>query len=253
MPPTTAPGGLSRPPSTAATNPPIRTGSKLFGPRNTAGATSTPAIAPTSAASAQPNVNIPPTRTPSNRATSGANADARIRRPSEVARNSSASSTATTTTTSTMNVSFGVNSRVVPPTLYPWSENAAGKERGVLPQIIPAPATSSVYRPRVTITAFSGGADSTGRIRTRSTTAPSISPEASATKNPSGYEPVFVITAEAMKVVTISIAPCAKLTIRVARQISTSASATAAYTAPSEMPLSVRSMNLVTSAPQNPR
>ena len=56
----------------------------------------------------------------------------------------------------------------------------------------------------------------------------------------------MLITAEAMNVVIISIAPWAKLTIRVARQISTSASATAAYTAPVEMPLSVRSMNLVT-------
>src|SRR5579859_75918 len=56
--------------------------------------------------------------------------------------------------------------------------------------------------------------------------------------------------AEAMNVVIISIAPWAKLTIRVARQISTSASATAAYTAPLEMPLSVRSMNLVISEPQ---
>ena len=37
-----------------------------------------------------------------------------------------------------------------------------------------------------------------------------------------------LITAEAMKVVIISIAPWAKFTIRVARQISTSASATAA-------------------------
>ena len=37
-----------------------------------------------------------------------------------------------------------------------------------------------------------------------------------------------VITADAMNVVNISIAPCAKLTIRVERQIRTSANATAA-------------------------
>ena len=60
------------------------------------------------------------------------------------------------------------------------------------------------------------------------------------------------MTALAMNVVTISIAPWAKLTIRVARQMSTRARATAAYTAPVEMPLSVRSMNLVMPA-QNPR
>ncbi len=63
---------------------------------------------------------------------------------------------------------------------------------------------------------------------------------------------MLLITADAMNVVIISIAPWAKLTIRVALQISTSASATAAYTAPFEIPLSVRSMNLVTTA-QNPR
>ena len=76
------PGGLSRPPSTAATNPMIRIGSKLFGPRNTDGATSTPASDPVIAASAQPSVSIRPTRTPSSRATSGENAAPRIRRPS---------------------------------------------------------------------------------------------------------------------------------------------------------------------------
>ena len=46
----------------------------------------------------------------------------------------------------------------------------------MLPQIIPATATSSVYSPSVRITAFSGGAFSTGRISTRSTTAPEHQP-----------------------------------------------------------------------------
>src|SRR5215472_12963531 len=193
----------------------IRIGSKLLGPRNTDGATSTPASDPTIAASAQPRVSIRPTRTPSSRATSGANAAARMRSPAEVARNRNARATATAITTSTMNVSLGVNSRLVPPTRYPRSENAAGNDRGVLPQIIPAMATSSVYRPRVRMTAFSGGAFSTGRTTTRSTTAPSTNPDASATANPSTYEPPDVITAEAMNVVNISIAPWAKFTIRV--------------------------------------
>ena len=79
-----------------------------------------------------------------------------------------------------------------------------------------------------TITALSGGASSTRRISTRSTTAPSTRPEASATKNPSQYEPLEPITLDAMNVVIISIAPCAKFTIRVARQISTNAIASAA-------------------------
>ena len=77
----------------------------------------------------------------------------------------------------------------------------------MLPQIIPAIATISVYRPRVRITGFSGGAFSTGRTMTRSTTAPSTKPAASATTNPSTYEPSELITAEAMNVVNISIAP----------------------------------------------
>ena len=66
------------------------------------------------------------------------------------------------------------------------------------------------------------------------------------------------MTAQAMKVVNMSIPPWAKLTIRVARQMSTSASATAAYTAPLEMPMSVKLMKLVIadlarSPVQNPR
>ena len=115
-PPTTAPGGLSSPPSTAATNPMISIGSKLFGPRKTDGATRTPASAPVIPARAHPSVSIRPTRTPSSRATSGANAAARILSPTEVARNRSASATATAITTNTMKVSLGVNSRLVWPT-----------------------------------------------------------------------------------------------------------------------------------------
>ena len=84
-------------------------------------------------------------------------------------------------------------------------------------------------RPSVTITAFSGGPLSTGRTSTRSTTAPSTSPRRSATTN---AEPVATspasITDQAMNVVNIAIAPWAKLTMRVARQMSTSASASAA-------------------------
>src|SRR5579875_2822467 len=55
-----------------------------------------------------------------------------------------------------------------------------------------------------------------------------------------------------MNVVIISIAPWAKLTTRVARQISTRASATAAYTAPVEIPFSVKSRNLVIEIPGGP-
>ena len=62
-------------------------------------------------------MSIRPTRTPSSRATSGANAAPRILSPSDVLRNRNASAAATAITTSTMNVSFGVNSSVVPPTV----------------------------------------------------------------------------------------------------------------------------------------
>src|SRR6202012_2141651 len=51
-PPITAPGGLSRPPRTAATKPLMRIGSKLLGPRNTEGETRSPASVPATAASA---------------------------------------------------------------------------------------------------------------------------------------------------------------------------------------------------------
>src|ERR1700741_2022230 len=51
------------------------------------------------------------------------------------------------------------------------------------------------------------------------------------------------MTTDARNVVNISIAPWAKFTILVARQMSTSARATAAYMAPVEMPLRVRLMN----------
>src|SRR5947209_11600340 len=107
-------------------------------------------------------------------------------------------------------------------------ENAGGNDFGVPPQIIPASPCNRISRPSVTITAFSGGPPSTNRITPRSTTTPSSTPAASATKKPAQYGPVVAITLVAMNVVTISIPPCAKFTILVARQIITSDSATAA-------------------------
>ena len=80
----------------------------------------------------------------------------------------------------------------------------------------------------MTITALSGGAPSTRRITTRSTSAPRTSPEASATAKPIQYEAPESTTAHAMNVVSMSIPAWAKLRIRVARQMSTSDRATAA-------------------------
>ena len=91
------------------------------------------------------------------------------------------------------------------------------------------------------MTAFNGGPPSTGRMSTRSTSAPRTRPLIRATANPSQYDPLEPITLEAMNVVSISIPPCAKFTMRVARQIITSESATAAYTTPLLTPLRVRS------------
>ena len=102
----------------------------------------------------------------------------------------------------------------------------------------------------MTITALSGGPPSTGRMTSRSATAPSTSPAPSATTSASQYGPPCSMTVYARNVVNISMPPWAKLTILVARQISTSASATAAYTVPAERPARVRLRKL---NHQNPR
>src|SRR3954454_12248791 len=57
----------------------------------------------------------------------------------------------------------------------------------------------------------------------------------------------------AMNVVTIAIGACAKFTTRVARQISTSASANAAYTIPRVMPPSKVLTNCCTVIPSEPQ
>ncbi len=69
--------------------------------------TSIAASAPTAAASAQPRVSIRPTLTPSSRDTSGANAAARIRSPTAVRVNSSARPTTTARTAAKTNRSYG--------------------------------------------------------------------------------------------------------------------------------------------------
>ena len=107
-------------------------------------------------------------------------------------------------------------------------ENAGGNPFGLPPQIIPATASISTSRPSVTMMAFSGGPPSIGRTTTRSTTAPSTSPLTSAATKPTTYGAPASISAQAMNVVSISIPAWAKLRMRVARQISTSDSATAA-------------------------
>lgn len=126
------------------------------------------------------------------------------------------------------NRSEGDSSNRASPTAKPLMPSSGGKERGVPPHTIPATACRNSSRPRVTITAFIGGPFSIGRTSTRSTTAPRTNPETRAATSPSQYEPVAWITPSATNVVIISMPPWAKLTIRVARQMSTRASATAA-------------------------
>ena len=76
--------------------------------------TSMPASAPTSPASAQPSVSIRPTRTPSSRATSGANAAARMRSPVGVQVSSAASASISPSTEQTVKMSWLENSAVLP-------------------------------------------------------------------------------------------------------------------------------------------
>src|SRR5271165_279989 len=80
-PPATAPPGLDSPPRTAPAKPYNSTPNIMFGSRNTIGAISMPATAPTAADMPQPSAIIHPTRIPTRRADSGLVAAARIASP----------------------------------------------------------------------------------------------------------------------------------------------------------------------------
>ena len=128
-PPATEPTGLSSPPITAAVKPSTKIESMLFGYRNVDGDTSTPASAPISPARAQPSVSIRPTRTPSSRDTGGLNAAARIRSPTAVYRNSTASSSAAISTATATNTSLAEMPSAAEPIFSPLIEYAAGNDR----------------------------------------------------------------------------------------------------------------------------
>ena len=87
MPPTTAPGIEPKPPITAAVKP-LMTMSPIVEDRNTTGATSTPATAPTTPASTHDVEYTRSTLIPISRAARWFCATARIARPSRVNRNS---------------------------------------------------------------------------------------------------------------------------------------------------------------------
>src|SRR5947209_10027909 len=87
IPPTSAPPGLSRPPSTAAANAYSSTGCISVGWRTySAGSVMRPATAPSTAARPQPIASSAFVRTPTRRAAAGRSAPARIPRPSFVKR-----------------------------------------------------------------------------------------------------------------------------------------------------------------------
>src|SRR3954462_3206659 len=207
---------------------------------------SRPEREPTTAASAQPSVSIRPTRTPSRRATSCPNAEARMARPTRVNWKRPTSRSMVTSTEPRTNRLLGVSAMVVSSKVNPRSPNGAGNDWNDEPATIAMSACSATNRPRVTITAFSSGPPSTGRITTRSTTAPSTNPATRATAKASQEDWPEWMRARAMNAVAAAIEPCAKLTIRVERQISTRARAKAAKTVPWINPLRVTFTNCCT-------
>src|SRR5919109_328095 len=115
-----------------------------FTSRNRRGATSTPASAPSAAASPQPSISIRPTRTPTSPLDSGLSAAARMASPilvrwkSRNRRPTTPSSTATIPTDSTVNRT--------PPRVKVESPNRLGKLRLPKPQIQPARLFSRMNR-----------------------------------------------------------------------------------------------------------
>ena len=122
----------------------------------------------------------------------------------------------------------GVRLTRVSPKVRPSTPNGARKPSKLLPNTTDASAMSPTNRPSVTMTALISGPFSTGRTMTRSTRPPSTKPLASAATVASTYESVRLSTSSAMNVVNIAWAPCPKLTMRVARKMSTRHSANAA-------------------------
>jgi hypothetical protein len=113
------------------------------------------------------------------------NADARIRRPRSVPRNSSTNPTITAATARMVKTPKPVSAIVVSPSWNPRSPNGAGNDRNREPKTIAASAWNTMKSPRVRITALISDLPSTGRTTNRSTSAPSTSPDSSATAKPS--------------------------------------------------------------------
>ena len=91
----------------------------------------------------------------------------------------------------------------------------------------------------VTMTGLSSDFPWSGRMSTRSTTAPNTNPIAKPATKAHQYPTPRPRRLEAMNVVIMAMAPWAKLTIRVARKMRTSARANAAKIIPLAIPLRV--------------
>ena len=138
-----------------------------------------------------------------------------------------------------------------PPTSTLPSPNRLGKARLLKPQIQPAALLMRMNSPSVRITSVSVSPPSTGRMITRSISAPIRNASASVARNASPIGSPASTRPHARNVVNMAISPWAKFTIPVVRKISTSASASAPYREPMAMPSTTVSMNSVTA--QTPR
>ena len=183
-PPSTAPPGLSMPPSSAAANAYSRMPAIMFGSRNTVGATMIPAIAPIAPASPQPSASIQPTRMPTSRLDTGFCAAARIARPSGVKRKNTNSSTSTTSVIA-IDPSSCDDTYELPNS--GWVGNGLGNGLIVYEKIQPARLFRITSKPMKTITTDKIGASSTGRTITRSISTPSTNAAATVTKNAAQY------------------------------------------------------------------
>ncbi len=175
----------------------MRSAAIRFGSRNTLGAASIPATAPSAAASPQPKESIQVTRTPTSRASAGFTAAARIARPSFVYWNSAQRSATIASTTAIVPMSAVVIATpaisVVP------AGNGLSTARTSPPQIQVTRPLIMIRRPIVTITTRSTEPFSFGRITVWCTAAPPRNETPSVNTNAGQYpQPWLVDKVQAM-------------------------------------------------------
>ena len=215
-PPTTAPIGLSRPPSTAAAKAKMRMGISVPVVRPESCATKTPATAPTAADSPHPMDSICPTGMPTSRLAVRFWAVARMARPSRVRWNRRNMSTIMMTATTRMPTLSWPMQTSPAHSGAPLKTEKGPNPLGRAPHLHKAKLLNTVNSPSVTITALRTGASSTRRRMSRSRMAPSAAATSSARKN-AGQKSILVMKLQAMNVVNIAISPWAKLSTLVER------------------------------------